>query len=91
MHGKGLSQGAIAKQLGCSRDSVKRHLKKARLPARPTKASENGRAAPSTPSRAPKRANGGATGADLAAVERLLAEHFERLSLVKRLKVFLKA
>jgi DNA-binding CsgD family transcriptional regulator len=51
MHGQGLSQGAIAREIGCSRNTVRHHLTKARL----------------------------------------LAEHFERLSLVERLRFFLKA
>jgi hypothetical protein len=91
LHGQGLSQGAIAKQLGCSRNSVKRQLVKARLLARPTKAPENGRAASTPPSRPKSRANGSAPAAELEAVEQALDEQWQRLSLVERLRFFLKA
>ena len=78
LHGQGLSQGAIAKQLGCSRNSVKRQLVKARLLGRTAPAPENGRANGSAPS-------------DLAAVAQALDEQWQRLGLVERLKFFLKA
>jgi IS30 family transposase len=98
LHGQGLSQGAIAREIGCTRHTVRRHLQRARL-ARPgralvprsKKASENGPDRIGAPSRPKIRANGSAPSArDLAEVERLLAEHFESLSLVERLKFFLK-
>jgi hypothetical protein len=39
----------------------------------------------------PANGNGHARTAELSAIERLLADHWSRLSLVERLKFFLKA
>ena len=91
LHEKGLSQAEIARQLGCSRSSVKRNLTKAspRLTA-----PENGTKAPVTsePATATDALNrGNGNSADLEAVAQALDEHWQRLSLVERMRFFLKA
>ena len=100
LHAQGLSQRAPSpSRWGAARNSVKRHLTKEGLLARSKQFSQpsrpklpvGGASRPQEASRLKHRAvKRSVTRADLAAIERPLADHFERLSLVERMKILLK-